>query len=112
MSICASGTKSCSKRVKNRQLTYSYNRRYKDDVNLAIDPSEAVSIPVKDDISVMKRMKELADSIDPSLTVSTDCCSNHIDGKTPVLDIRVWTQYIDGKGWKILHCHYIKEVPT
>ena len=100
------------KKCEEQTIDIQLYRRYKDDVNLAIDPSEAVSIPVKDDISVMKKMKELADSIDPSLTVSTDCSSNHIDGKTPVLDIRVWTQYVDGKGWKILHCHYIKEVST
>ena len=101
-----------AQKCEEQTIDIQLYRRYKDDVNLAIDPSEAVSIPVKDDISVMKRMKELADSIDPSLTVSTDCCSNHIDGKTPVLDIHVWTQYVDGKGWKILHCHYIKEVST
>ena len=65
-------------------IMYMY-KRYKDDINVATDPSLAVGI-AKDDKSVMRKLKEIADSIDPCLSVTTDCCSNHEDNKTPILD--------------------------
>ena len=44
--------------------------------------------------------------------MTTDFCSNHIDLKTPILDIKVWIDEIPGVGFRILHSHYIKDVAT
>ena len=91
-------------------IMYMY-KRYKDDINVATDPSLAVGI-AKDDKSVMRKLKEIADSIDPCLSVTTDCCSNHEDNKTPILDIKVWIDYVPREGYRILHSHYTKEVAS
>ena len=46
------------------------------------------------------------------LTVSTDCCSNNDDRKTPILDLKVWVAKTTTGEWKILHSHYTKEVSS
>ena len=98
------------KRCAHEKILMYLYKRYKDDINVAADTSD--SNLLKDDKSVMLKLKEIADSIDPCISVTTDCCSNHTDLKTPILDIKVWIDEIPGVGFRILHSHYIKEVAT
>ena len=82
-------------------------KRYKDDVNLVSDGGRDV-----EKAAVMSEVKEIADTVDPSLTVTTDCAENHADGRTPVLDLKVWIGE-DGHGNnKVLFSHYMKEVAS
>ena len=88
-------------------------KRYKDDVNVVLDSQNMTGVQNKnDDREVMQRMKEIADSIDPSIKVTTDCCSNHGDGKTPILDVKVWIGRSSKGVVKVLHTHYMKEVSS
>ena len=87
-------------------------KRYKDDTNVAIDKSgifEAGAI-ISDQL-MMRKLKALADSIDPNLKATTDVGSNHEDGRLPILDLKVWIQSISGV-YTIMHSHYIKEVAS
>ena len=61
---------------------------------------------------VMERVKEYAESIDNSLKVTTDRCSNYEDGRLPILDVRVWLGKNERGENKILHCHYMKDVTS
>ena len=87
-------------------------KRYKDDVNVLIDPVETVIENSTDDKLIMAKMKEIADGIDPCLKVSTDYCSNHSDMKTPILDLKVWIGKNKHNTTLILHSHYMKEVSS
>ena len=100
------------RKCREQLILFLLYKRYKDDINVALDVSQAVDMLEKDDREVMMKLKEIADSIDPHLTVSTDCCSNHEDLKTPILDVAVWVEEIEESQWKILHSHYVKEVST
>ena len=90
-------------------------KRYKDDINVVLDPSgmeiESVGADRSDRV-VMERLKTLANTIDPCLKVTTDCCSNHEDRKVPILDVRVWIDKTSEDEWFILHSHYMKEVAS
>ena len=96
------------RKCREQLILFLLYKRYKDDINVAVDVSQAVDMLEKDDREVMMKLKEIADSIDPHLTVSTDCCSNHEDLKTPILDVAVWVEEIEESQWKILHSHYVK----
>ena len=47
----------------------------------------------------LTEVKPLADSVDESLNVSTDCGSSHRDGKTPILDVKVWIEEVQPNVW-------------
>ena len=86
-------------------------KRYKDDVNFVAEMSSVQgAVRVLDDASVMKRVKLLAESIDENLKISTDCCSNHSDGRLPILDVKVWIGSDESGQTRIMHTHYMKEV--
>jgi len=93
-------------------------KRYKDDVNLAMETREENPLWMSEeseearDQKLMKKVKEIANQIDPSIQVTTDCCSNHDDQKTPILDVKVWVGELINEEMKILHCHYMKDVST
>ena len=58
-----------------------------------------------------KRLKEIANSIHPSIRVTIDCPSLHEDGRLPVLDLAQWIEErdIDGRQVnQIMHSHYMK----
>ena len=71
--------------------------RYKDDVNVILDMENLMGRDLNGgnlDKLAMSEVKPLADSVDESLNVSTDCGSNHRDGKTPILDVKVWIEEV------------------
>ena len=60
----------------------------------------------------MTEVKRMADSVDPSLKVTTDCKGNHADGRLPVLDLKVWIGKDENGNNKVLYSHYMKEVAS
>ena len=62
-------------------------KRYKDDVNLALELENPTwideNIEEPRDLMLMKKVKEIANGIEPSIQVTIDCCSNHEDPKDP-----------------------------
>ena len=91
-------------------------KRYKDDVNLALELENPTWIDENEeeprDLMLMKKVKEIANGIEPSIQVTIDCCSNHEDEKTPILDVKVWVEELQDNEAKILHSHYMKDVST
>lgn len=103
-------------------------KRYVDDINLAVDElpvgtryengtllvkedkvSEDLLIPA--DMRTMAIVKQIGNSIHPSIQLETDCPSNHGDGKMPILDLKVWVQNIGGTN-RIIHEFYAKDVSS
>ena len=88
-------------------------KRYKDDGNLAIDKTNTiVDGTAITDIAMMEKMKTIADSIDPSLTVTYDIGANHEDERMPILDLKVWIEEVSPQRYLMLHTHYTKEVSS
>ena len=103
-------------------------RRYVDDINLAVDElplgtryengslvvrenaySEDLSIPA--DKRTMAIVSQIGNDIHPSIQLEIDCPSNHEDGKVPILDLKVWIEYIGGVH-RIVHEFYSKDVSS
>ena len=59
----------------------------------------------------MKFLKSVANSIHPSIRMTTDYTSRYKEGKCPMLDIRMWIEEIEGR-YYILYEHYEKEMST
>ena len=87
-------------------------KRYKDDVDFVFhwQADIVVGEGEKKDRLAMDRVKSLAYSIDPSLTVSTAVCSDFPDGRLPSLDVKVWIGEDKDGIMRILYTHYMKDV--
>ena len=55
-------------------------------------------------------IKEVANTIHPSIQVKIDFPSKNADGKVPILDLKVWTDVEGQQKKKIIHEHYVKDV--
>ena len=60
----------------------------------------------------MAKVKEIADRVDESLKVTTDCKENYDSKKVPVLDLNVWIGRGVSGEVKVLHSHYMKPVAS
>ena len=89
-------------------------KRYKDDVDFIFrwQADVAVGVGERRDKLAMDRVKSLADSVDPSLTVSTAVCSDFPDGRLPSLDVKVWIGADKDGVVRILYTHYMKDVSS
>ena len=56
------------------------------------------------DVRSMAAIVAVANTLDPNLQFTSDCPSQHQNGKLPILDIQVWVE--DGK---VCHTLYRKE---
>ena len=61
------------------------------------------------DKGTMEVIREIGNSIQPSMQLEVDYPSNHKDRKMPILDLKVWVQEIDGSH-RIVHEFYSKDV--
>ena len=90
-------------------------KRYKDDVNLIVDNvprnKERDNRENRNRVTVEK-IKQLAETIDNNLKVTTDTTSNYEDNRLPILDVKVWIGEDKNGETKIMHIHYIKGVST
>ena len=102
--------------------------RYVDDVNIAVIPQPPGSRFIEGKISFVPEFVEqdtekgvdiytgelltsIANSISEMLEFEVDHCSNHVDGKMPILDLKVWTEEIDGFT-QIRHTFYKKPMAS
>ena len=56
-------------------------------------------------------MASIANSINPAIQVTLDYPSNHIDGRMPVLDLKIWKNS-EGKCPRISHTFYKKPIAS
>ena len=64
----------------------------------AVDSDSLIPI----DKRIMEVLREIGNSINPSIQLEVDYPSNHEDGKKSILDLKVWVQEIDGNCTQIL----------
>ena len=77
-------------------------KRYVDDINIVVKTSNQEC-----DRNVIERIKEIGDQIHTSIKLEADYPSNHVDGKVPILDLKVWISEN-----KVLHEYYSKDVSS
>ena len=101
--------------MEGASMTLKVYKRYKDDIDLVVDVSaryvDDVDPKVRND-ETMSRIKDIAETIDPNLKVTTDVTSDHETGRLPVLDLEVWIGQVHEGEDRILYCHYMKAVAT
>ena len=89
-------------------LKFELYKRYVDDSNIVVDDFRTDTT----DAMVMQRVSEIADTIDPSIKSTFDYGSRYDDRRLPMLDIKSWIGKDSGGAWKLLHCHYMKDVSS
>ena len=60
----------------------------------------------------MEKNKQIAETIDSNLKVTTDTTTNYEDRRLPILDVKVWIGNDRNGDTRILHMHYLKDVTT
>ena len=81
-------------------------------VDKALIPEEDI---IPSDSRTFSIVKQVGDSIHPSIVLQSDVPSNYEDNKVPILDLKVWIGDIkteNGIERKILHEHYLKKVSS
>ena len=59
----------------------------------------------------MKFLQSVANSIHPSIRMTIDYPSKHVEGKVPMLDVKMWIEKV-GDVRRIIYEHYEKEMAT
>ena len=88
-------------------------KRYKDDIDLVIENKKENGKEQRErERNTLKQCMELADSVHPSIKVTGDIPSNYEDNKLPILDLKAWIAEVEPGIYKIVTCHYMKDVST
>ena len=88
-------------------------KRYKDDIDLVIENMKEKGKEQRErECNTLKQCMELADSVHPSIKVTGDIPSNYEDNKLPILDLKAWIAEVEPGIYKIVTCHYMKDVST
>ena len=66
---------------------------------------------IPDDKRTMTLLQSVAAHIHPSIRITIDYPSNYMDGKIPMLDVKMWIADVDGRKM-VLYEHYEKEMAT
>ena len=96
--------------MNDRNLKPIIYKRYVDDINLIIEDIENKG--ENNDKEVMRRVGELANTIEANIKATYDYGSKYADGKLPMLDLKLWVGKDEKGVYKILHTHYTKEVSS
>ena len=70
---------------------------------------------MNDEETIMKKVKEINNSIHKSIVVKVDYPSNHENNRLPVLDMEFWIGQVEVNGelkHHILYSHYMKPVSS
>ena len=112
-------------RLQEVNKSLNLHKRYVDDTNLVTEETptgarydgeriivteetkrEDEGIPA--DERTMKLLQEIANSIHPSIRMTIDYPSKYVDGKVPMLDLKIWIENEKGV-LRILYEHYEKK---
>ena len=74
-----------------------------------ITVAEDEQIPA--DERTMRLLQQVASYVHPSIRLTIDCPSRHVDGKCPMLDVKMWIALVNQER-KIVYEHYEKEMTT
>ena len=83
-----------------------------DGVRLTRDPDkEVIDRNRENDEVMMELLRDIGNSIHPSIQLTTDYPSNNSDKKMPILNLRVWIDGEDGNK-NVVYEHYRKKIST
>ena len=91
-------------------------KRYVDDINICM--KQIIENGIDDSAENRERasftqVKEIADSIHPSIEVEVDFPSKNTGNKLPILDVKVWIEFFEEEGKHIMfYEYYLKEVSS
>ena len=89
-------------------------KRYNDDVDFIVHSQAAIVVAEgerRDKLGV-NRIKILVDSIESHLTVSIAVCSDHLDRRLQILELKVWIGMGKDGVTRFLYTHYMKYVSS
>ena len=94
-----------------------FYKRYVDDVNMVLDTNDTYAEDNDGhehprDKLLMEKVRETANKIHNNIKATCDYGSNYMDGKLPVLDVKLWIGEGNDGTLKILHEHYMKDVSS
>ena len=106
-------TKEFLKKVRTRHIEVYLFKRYVDDMNMLTSIPADVNGSTLDEkeLKMSKKLKEIGDTIHPSIVLETDCPIQHPDKKLPILDLKTWLEERDGKHI-IMYEFYQKDVSS
>ena len=90
------------KAVKDAGLVIMMYGRYVDDIN------QIAKLNGMTPAELIKKLQDIANSIEPGIEMEIDICENHDDKKIPMLDMKCW---LDENG-NAVYQHYEKPVST
>ena len=120
--------KELRRRLEAVNLQVRLYERYVDDTNMVVARTEVGTrydgeqlitneesvqedLGIRDDKRTMTLIQSIAEYIHPSIKLTVDYPSNHLDNKVPMLDVKMWIA--DENGRKVvLYEHYEKESAT
>ena len=95
-------------RIEAENMTVELYKRYEDDCNIAVDDHREDTA----DEQVIRRISQIADTIDPAIKSTYDCGSKYADNRLPLLDLKTWIGKGQDESWKLMHTHYMKDVSS
>ena len=95
-------------RMNNAKLELKMYKRYVDDANVIVNDLRTDTT----DEEVIKKVSEIANTIDKNIKSTYDYGSKYEDGRLPMLDLKLWIGQNEEGNYKILHTHYMKEVSS
>lgn len=95
-------------RAEAENLKLELYKRYEDDCNVAVDDFREDTT----DEEVMKKLSQIADTIDSSIKSTYDYGSKYEDGRSPMLDLRMWIGEDSTGTTRVMHAHYMKDVSS
>ena len=116
------------KRTESLRIELQMDKRYVDDIDVALPPVEngtryvdgelkiveeevAADEVREDDEVTMELLQTVGNSIHPSIQLKIDYPSRYEDKKMPTLDLKIWVKRVDGLS-RIVHEHYTKPMST
>ena len=96
--------------MNDQKLKPKIYKRYVDDINLIVEDMENKS--KRSDENIMRKVRELANTVDENIKATFDYGSKYADGKLPMLDLKLWIGKDEKGDYKVLHTHYTKEVSS
>ena len=89
-------------------IRISRGLKYDPSTNTLINDPDVNNNPVHEDQYTFNIIKDVANSIHPNIQMEVDTPSNHMDGKLPVLDLKMWLEDDNS----ISHTFYSKPVSS
>ena len=97
-------------RLRRQSIKVQLYKRYVDDTNLVVKTVPRANEQPNDKLT-METIQKVANEIHPSISVTIDFPTNHVNNKMPVLDLELWIGMVEVDGsmkHQILFSHYMK----